>query len=151
MHRTLAAAATALLLSTAAAGAFGYRSTAADDPAYGLAMGLIAQQRYADAVPLLKQVVARNPQDADGYNELGFTARKLGDATTAKAYYGIALQLDPNHLGAIEYLGELYAETGELPKAEAQLARLATLCHGTCAALGDLQAAIQRHQPKAAG
>ena len=146
MTRTLTAAVSALLLSTAVAGAFPSRTTAVDDPAYALAMGLIAKQRYADAVPLLKQVVQRNPQDADGYNELGFTARKLGDRATALDYYRIALELDPHHLGATEYLGELYAETGDLAHARAQLARVAALCHGSCEAYTDLQTAIARHQ-----
>jgi len=151
MKPTVMAACAALLLSSAPAWSFASRGAASADPTYRAAIRLIAEQRFAEAMPLLKQVVARDPTSADAYNELGFAARKLGDRDAAYRYYGIALQLDPHHLGATEYLGELYAESGDLPHAEAQLARVAEICHGKCEAFTDLETAIQRHQPSKAG
>jgi len=40
------------------------------------------------------------------------------------AYYLKALKIDPDHIGALEYLGELYYETGRVDKAEDLLERL---------------------------
>ena len=151
MKPTLIAACAALLLSSAAAGAFPTRDSAAADPAYRAAIELIDGQRFAEAIKLPKQVVAHDPTRADAYSELGFASRKLGDYGAALAYYRIALQLDPRHLGATEYLGELYAESGDLTNAQAQLARVAEICRGTCEAFTDLEAAIRRHQPRQAG
>jgi hypothetical protein len=38
------------------------------------------------------------------------------------------LALEPEHKGAHEYLGELYLQTGQPEKAEAQLEKLAHIC-----------------------
>ena len=48
----------------------------------------------------------------------------------ALEYYEKALKLKPNHVGANEYLGELYLEMKNLPKAEERLAVLAKACNG---------------------
>jgi hypothetical protein len=49
----------------------------------------------------------------------------------------------PKHLGANEYLGELYVELGQMDKAKERLAVLAAAC-GNCAQEQDLQAFIQK-------
>ena len=56
--------------------------------------------------------LADTHDDADVFNLLGFALRKSGDYGKALTYYQKALDLDPEHKGAHEYLGELYAETG---------------------------------------
>ena len=63
---------------------------------------------------------------------MGFASRKLGRFDAALAYYGEALSLDPNHLGATEYLGELYIQMGQVEHARTQLARLDQLCAYGC-------------------
>ena len=67
---------------------------------------------------------------------------KSGDRKTALTYYHKALDFDPDHKGALEYLGELYVETGDLPKARANVARLEKLCPNGCEELSDLRKAI---------
>jgi len=151
MKRTMVATCAALILSNSAAWSISSDDSPAADPSYRAATKLIAQHRFAEAAPLLKQVIARDPGSADAYNELGYVSRKLGDRTAAFDYYGIALRLDPRHLGATEYLGELYAESGDLPHAEALLARVAELCHGKCEAFTDLESTIERHRPSNSG
>ena len=42
----------------------------------------------------------------------------------AEEYYLKALKIDPDHIGALEYLGELFFETGRVDKAEDLLERL---------------------------
>jgi cytochrome c-type biogenesis protein CcmH/NrfG len=86
--------------------------------------------------------LAQDNQQADVYNLLGFTLRKTGDFTTALTYYNKALELKPDHKAAREYLSELYVETGDMAKANEQLASLQKLCPAGCEELEDLQKAI---------
>lgn len=101
--------------------------------AYADAVGLINQERYAEAFASLERTQEAVGPHADILNYMGFTSRKLGRLDDALAYYGEALRLDPNHLGATEYLGELYIQMGQLDRARTQLARLDQLCAYGCA------------------
>jgi tetratricopeptide (TPR) repeat protein len=101
--------------------------------AYAEAVGLINQERYAEAFAALERTQAAVGPHADVLNYMGFTSRKLGRLDDALAYYGEALTIDPNHLGATEYLGELYIQMGQLDRARTQLARLDDLCAYGCA------------------
>jgi tetratricopeptide (TPR) repeat protein len=101
--------------------------------AYAEAVGLINQERYVDAFAALERTQAAVGPHADVLNYMGFTSRKLGRLDAALGYYREALRLDPNHLGATEYLGELYIQLGELDRARTQLARLDQLCAYGCA------------------
>jgi len=96
---------------------------------------------YEGALAELRDL-AEDHQQADVYNLLGFTLRKTGDFKTSLTYYTKALELQPDHKGAHEYLGELYVETGNMDKAKEQLATLKQLCPGGCEELEDLQKAI---------
>ena len=53
----------------------------------------------------------------------------------------MALKINPAHLGALEYQGEMYVETGKLDNAKANLAVLKKLC-GDCEQADDLAKAI---------
>jgi Flp pilus assembly protein TadD len=116
--------------------------TAALDVDYAAAERLVQEKRFAEALPLLARVVARDPANADAHNLLGFSQRKLGFLGEALVSYRRALELDPDHIGAHEYLGELHTEQGDLGRAEEHLARLAQLCPLGCEARDDLARAI---------
>jgi cytochrome c-type biogenesis protein CcmH/NrfG len=96
---------------------------------------------YAAALTELRDL-AEDVQQADVYNLLGFTLRKTGDFKTSLTYYTKALELQPDHKAAREYLGELYVETGNIGKAKEQLAVLEKLCPAGCEEREDLQKAI---------
>ena len=81
-------------------------------------------------------------QHADVYNLLGFSLRKSGDYQCALTFHKKALDLNPDHKGAHEYLGELYLETGDLAKARERLAVLVRLCPQGCEEREDLEKAI---------
>jgi tetratricopeptide (TPR) repeat protein len=81
-------------------------------------------------------------QHADVYNLIGFSLRKTGDYKQAYTFYRKALDFDPEHKGALEYLGELYVETGQLDKAKENVALLKKLCPGGCEELADLEKAV---------
>ena len=101
----------------------------------------IKAKNYAGALAELRDL-AEDTQQADVYNLLGYTLRKTGDFKTSLTYYTKALELQPDHKAAREYLGELYVETGNMEKAKEQLGILAKLCPGGCEEREDLQKAI---------
>src|SRR4051794_8705580 len=101
----------------------------------------IKAKEYAAALAELRDLADDTP-NADVYNLLGFTLRKSGDHATALTYYARALDLQPDHKAAREYLGELFVETGKLDKAKEQLAVLVGLCPSGCEERDDLQRAI---------
>ncbi|MBY5830448.1 tetratricopeptide repeat protein [Rhizobium ruizarguesonis] len=96
---------------------------------------------YAGALAELRSLAEDN-QQADVYNLMGYTLRKTGDYRTSLTYYTKALELQPDHRAAREYLGELYVETGEMAKAEEQVSSLKQLCPSGCEELEDLQKVI---------
>src|SRR5262249_40981683 len=81
----------------------------------------------AELTPMLE-----THQNADVYNLMGFSLRKTGDYKQAYTFYRKALDFDPEHKGALEYLGELYVETGQVDKARMNLVLLTQLCHAGC-------------------
>jgi tetratricopeptide (TPR) repeat protein len=91
----------------------------------------IHAHRYESAISKLMDIYKGIGADADALNYLGFAHRKLGNNGDALGFYEEALELDPDHLAANEYLGELYVQTGELDKAATQLETLTNLC-GAC-------------------
>jgi Flp pilus assembly protein TadD len=93
------------------------------------------------AIAELKPIIAR-VDNADAYNLYAFSLRNVGDYEAAFTYYGKALDFDPKHKSAREYLGELYVITGDMAKAREQLAMLEKLCPSGCEELDDLRKAI---------
>ena len=84
----------------------------------------IEAERYADAIPILEAMIADDAGDADAHNLLGFALRKSGDVDGAFEHYRRALAIKPKHVGANEYLGELYVEQGDLERAREHLATI---------------------------
>ena len=87
-------------------------------------------------------------QHADVYNLMGYSLRKTGDYKQAYTFYRKALDFDPDHKGALEYLGELYVETGQIEKAKENIVRLQQLCPSGCEELADLQRAVSATSAK---
>jgi cytochrome c-type biogenesis protein CcmH/NrfG len=109
---------------------------------YAKAVKAVQAKDFTGALTLLKQVVAKDPGNADAWNYIGFADRQLGKFPESLAAYENALAIKPNHVGANEYLGELYVQTGETEKARAQLAKLLDLCGAGCDEYKELKAAI---------
>ena len=80
-----------------------------------------ANKRYEKAQTLLIKSNKKKPLQADTLNYLGFTTRKLGDFKNGEKYYLLGLEIDPNHVGINEYLGELYIATNRLSLAKERL------------------------------
>jgi Flp pilus assembly protein TadD len=113
-----------------------------DAPDLTSARAKLKAKDYVAALAELRSL-AEDVQHADVYNLLGFALRKTGDFKTSLTYYSKAIEMQPGHKAAREYLGELYVETGNMEKAREQLAELAKLCPGGCEERDDLQKAIR--------
>ena len=124
-------------------------SSKAADPTYAAARQLVEDGKYAEAIPLLEQVVAKDAKNADALNYLGYSNRQLGNNDAALTHYQAALALEPSHRGANEYLGELYLTLGELPKAEERLKVLDGACFFGCEEYTELKNAIAAYKAKA--
>jgi len=99
-----------------------------------------AQIRYAKAQKLLLKSNDKKPLQADTLNYLGFTTRKLGDYEGGEKFYLQGLQIEPNHNGINEYLGELYVATNRMDMAKERLDVLKT-CN--CEEYGELKEIIE--------
>jgi Tfp pilus assembly protein PilF len=58
---------------------------------------------------------------------------------TAEQHYQAALKINPQHLGALEYYGELLIFKNDVAGAQALLSRLQRACPSGCEELHDLQ------------
>ena len=98
-----------------------------------------ANKRYKKAQTLLIKSNKKKPLQADTLNYLGFTTRKLGDLENGEKYYLLGLEIDPNHVGINEYLGELYVVTNRLTLAKERL-KILKSCN--CEEYGELKEII---------
>jgi len=119
------------------------------DPNYVKAARLIKKGQFEQAIPLLEQVLSKNAKDADAYNLLGFSSRKLGQLDKALGYYEKALGINPKHRGAHEYRGEAYLQLGQLDKAKEDLSFLDGDCWLGCEEYSDLKEAVARYEGQA--
>jgi len=112
---------------------------------YTQASAKVAAKDYRGAMPILDKIIAKDRRNADALNLMGFCERKLGNTDEALEYYNRALAIKPNHVGANEYLGELYLELKNLPKAEERLKVLAKACNN-CEEEQELKEKIEKYK-----
>jgi len=109
----------------------------------------VEAQNWNTAIESFGRVAAREPNNPDVQNYLGYVYRKSGNLDQAFKYYNEALRLDPGHKGAHEYIGEAYLMVNNLPKAEEHLARLNKLCFFPCSEYSDLKKAVEKYKSTA--
>ena len=103
---------------------------------------LLNANNFKQALADLKIIDSEFKNNADVNNLLGYSSRKLKQYKPAATYYEKALKLNPNHLGALEYQGELFVLTNKVPAAKKNLAKLEKLCGLKCGEYLDLKKAI---------
>ena len=145
---TFAASMIFALASGSASGAGGDNADAGAsvDPNYTSAVAKIEAGDYQAAITLLESVAAKDPDNADAFNYLGYANRKLQRYPVALEHYRRALALDPRHRGAHEYSGELFLETGDLAKAEEHLAALDRICFFGCEEYDELKELVEAYR-----
>ena len=121
--------------------------TSRDAPDLASVRAKLKDKDFAGALAELTPMLQTH-QHADIYNLMGFSLRKTGDRKQAYTFYRKALDFDPEHKGALEYLGELYVETGQVDKAKEHVTLLKKLCPSGCEELADLEQAIAGAAPK---
>ncbi|WP_426415307.1 tetratricopeptide repeat protein [Aestuariirhabdus sp. LZHN29] len=133
-------------VSTAMAAGSSSSSTQRKSVDYEMGIQAIKVAHYEKALSLFGSVVEAEPDNADAWNYIGFSNRKLYRYGDALGAYNKALAIDPDHRGANEYLGELYLQTDELEKARERLNRLDDICTFGCEEFDDLKAAIEAYE-----
>jgi Flp pilus assembly protein TadD len=147
MLKPLSIAAIALTLTATAALAESNAPVPAigSDPNFVAAKKAIEAKQWDKALYSLKYVKA---EDAEVYNLTGYASRKLGKMDDAFRNYKIALQMNPNHRGAHEYVGEAYLITNNPAMAEEHLAALEKICGKNCEEYKDLAREIAEYKTK---
>ena len=105
----------------------------------------LQQENWEDAILLFEEALKDLSGSADVQNFLGYAYRKSGNLNKALEHYGLALEINPDHKGALEYLGEAYITLGDLSNANVQLQRLKRICSPIpCEEVKELELAIKR-------
>ncbi len=94
------------------------------------ASALLALDRPQAAYDLLNQVRPLLMANADGATNLAITAEACGSTADARACYGHALALQPNHVNALNNLGLMQAREGQWESAKALASRCVELLPG---------------------
>jgi Flp pilus assembly protein TadD len=119
------------------------------DPDLVAGKAAIAAKDWTAAIRSLSAAASRNRRDADIQNYLGYAYRQSGQTQRAFEHYARALQLNPGHRGAHEYVGEAYLLVNNLAKAEEHLAALQRLCPQPCEEYEDLKKAVAEYRRRA--
>ena len=117
-------------------------ASSATAPSYAVAKASVDGGNYASALPMLVAITTADATNADAWNLLGFTYRNLNQLDASNAAYLKVLTINPNHLGALEYQGELFIAQGKIAAAKANFAKLQGLC-GSCEEAVDLEKALK--------
>jgi Flp pilus assembly protein TadD len=121
---------------------------AARDPDYAAGKQAMENKNWQEAARRFQRAAVHDPDNPDLQNYLGYSYRNLKQFDLAFKYYKRAIELDPRHRGAHEYIGETYLMTGDLANAEKHLAALREICLLSCEELGDLEKAIAGYREK---
>ena len=117
------------------------RSSFLDDKElYEQGRALALAGHYDNALDALEAVKDKN--DSMVLTMIGYSKRKSGHFDEGMAYYAKALAINPNNANTREYLGEAYAEKGQVDLAKAELVKVEALCGTECEQYRDLAAAI---------
>jgi Flp pilus assembly protein TadD len=118
------------------------------DPDYAAGKQAIDAKDWSAAIKSLNSAALRDTRNADIQNYLGYAYRNAGQLDLAFRHYQRALQLNPRHRGAHEYVGEAYLIVHNLAKAEEHLAALHKICLIPCEEYADLKKKIAEYRSK---
>ena len=136
--------------AAAAADSAPARPAAPADTTLERARAAIARSDWKGAQAILGDAVARNPRNADYHNLYAYSVRKGPNPDMSLVFkeYNAALEIDPQHKGAHEYLGEAYLMVGNVAKAKEHLAQLDKICLFSCSEYTELKNAISAYETK---
>lgn len=148
--RPLIIALLAFPVAALAAGGNGDSAGVPADPVIAAAQDAYGRKDYAKASVILREALAKAPDNADYHNLYAYAVRKGAnpDMDLVFKHYHEALRLNAKHRGAHEYIGEAYLMVGNLGKAKEHLARLDRLCFFPCGEYSDLKKAVAEYEAK---
>ena len=100
---------------------------------------------WKGAIAALESAARHDPQDAEFQNLLGYAHRNSGNMDAAFKHYFRALELNPYHRGAHEYIGRAYLMTDKPDKAVEHLKALERQCPDGCKERELLKRAIEEY------
>lgn len=103
---------------------------------------LVDTGMYDMAIDKIEMMLKDDPDNADLFNYLAYSQRKTGDFESAAQNYERALMINPEHVGALEYQGELFLQTGKAEMARENLARIEQVCGTDCSEYKELAGKI---------
>jgi len=137
----------AALVSPACAVDVPHRNPPAEERAVRQAREAIAEQAWRRAIELLQTHTLAYPDDADAHNLLGYSLRQIESYELSLAAYERALAINPEHLGAHEYLGQLMLTLGRRERAMHHLGALERLCQASCEGYQQLKRSLESAAP----
>lgn len=99
-----------------------------DNHRYYLASLYEKEGEYEKVLPLIEQVLKKNPEDAYAHNFLGYTLLEKGEKLAeAYKYIAKAVELNPNDGYIRDSLGWYYYKTGDVERALSELQKAVSL------------------------
>jgi Flp pilus assembly protein TadD len=121
---------------------------AAKDEDYAAAIKAVADKRWEEAIARLRKAEVRNPDNADLQNLLGYSHRNLKQFDLSFKHYKRAIEIEPRHRYAHEYIGEAYLMVGDVASAEKHVALLKGICLIGCEQLVHLEKAVADYKKR---
>lgn len=118
------------------------------DPDYAAGKAALEAKNWEAAIRSLSSAALRDTRNADLQNYLGYAYRHTGQMDLAFKHYGRALELNPRHRGAHEYVGEAYLIVNNPTKAAEHLAALEKICLLPCEEYEDLKAKLEAYRAR---
>jgi Flp pilus assembly protein TadD len=125
-------------------------TTSAAGSDYAAGKKAVEAKDWKSAIERLSKALLQDDRNPDIHNLLGYAYRNAGQLDPAFKHYRRALELNPRHRGAREYLGEAYLMANDVQKAQEQLAALRQICLIPCEEYEDLEKAITAYSKRAA-
>ncbi len=119
------------------------------DADFDAGFAAVKKEDWQNAINRLELAAKKHPRSADIFNLLGYAYRKTGNLERSFPNYHRALELDPSHRGAHEYIGEAWLMQGNVAKAREHLRELERLCRADCGEYRDLDHAIAEFEKRA--
>jgi tetratricopeptide (TPR) repeat protein len=128
----------------------GNMPTASADPVLQQVGEATSRKDWAAANAILRDALAKAPENADYHNLFAYTMRKGANPNMDLVFkhYNEALRINPKHRAAHEYVGEAYLMVGDLGKAKEHLGQLDKLCFFPCEEFTDLKKAVADYEVK---
>ena len=115
------------------------------NPTYAEAKTLVKSKKFDQAVVMLEGLLkdSKNSNNPDILNDYAYSLRNLKQYDKAEKFYLAALKINPKHIGANEYLGELYLQTKRPDEAKK---RLEVLKACNCEEYKELKEKIEKYK-----